>query len=72
MSFASEMVALLEVALKAHNGLTSIRHPNGATINYESRDAMIKAWKQFKNEVERETADTGGCQIYKINFGKTK
>lgn len=72
-SFAAQMVALLQDALVNHPGLTSIRHPNGAQINYESRTEMIKALRKFQYELALETNKISGTVVRQnIKYGKTR
>jgi hypothetical protein len=66
------MVTVLQTALQNHSGLTEIRAPDGAMMKYESRDQIIKALKYFSEQVAKETAGTGSCQIYKLTHGATR
>ena len=72
MSFASEMVTILEDALKNHSGLTEIRAPNGASMKYETREQIMTALATYRREASRDTAGASQWGFQKVNFGNTR
>lgn len=72
MSFASDMVALLKTALQTNVGVSSIRHPNGATITYQSREEMLSALRQFESEVAKDAASVTQWGFQKSRLGSTR